>query len=263
MTQADAASATDSGRLEDSLWESDGESDSGRKINVGRGERSASVAAGALLAALGVSRRSVPGLVVAGVGAALLHRGLTGRCGVYSALGVDTAEEGAVAAARRGVHVDHSFLINKWPEELYRYWRQFENLPRIMSHLKSVTVLDERRSHWVAEAPRLAGGRVEWDAEIVEDQPNERIAWRSLPGADVDNAGHVRFAKAPGDRGTIVHVSVSYLPPAGRVGDWAAWLLGESGEQQIREDLRQFKRVFECGEAATTEGQPQGTCTGK
>jgi uncharacterized membrane protein len=94
-----------------------------------------------------------------------------------------------------------------------------------MSHLESVAVVDDKRSHWVAKAPAIAGGKVEWDAEIINDEPNALIAWRSLENADVDNAGSVRFVPAPGDRGTEVKVVIDYIPPAGRVGKWVAKLV--------------------------------------
>src|SRR4051812_22284164 len=85
--------------------------------------------------------------------------------------------------ARGGTtQVKKSIIINRSPEELYRFWRDFENLPRFMNHLESVRVLDDKRSHWVAKAP--AGTSVEWDAEIIEDRPGELIAWRSLAGSE-------------------------------------------------------------------------------
>jgi uncharacterized membrane protein len=163
----------------------------------------------------------------------------------------------------RGIHVEQAFLINRSPEDLYQYWRNFENLPRIMTHLQRVTVYDDRRSHWAAKAPRLAGGSVEWDAEITADEPNQRIAWRSLPGSDIECAGEIRFSRAMGDRGTEVHVFMDYVPPAGRVGHWIATLFGEAPRRQMRDDLRNFKRLMEIGEIITTAGQPRGTCTGQ
>jgi len=163
-----------------------------------------------------------------------------------------------------GVHITTAFGIRKSPEELYRFWRNFENLPRIMTHLESVRVIDDRRSHWVARANSLGGKRFEWDAEITLDEPNQRIAWRSLPGADVENAGQVTFS--PGlheDRGTEVHVRMDYIPPAGRFGHLIASLLGNNPKRVVREDLRNFKRIMEIGEILTIIGQPHGTCTGQ
>jgi Predicted integral membrane protein len=144
-----------------------------------------------------------------------------------------------------------SITINRKPEEVYHFWRNFENLPRFMSHLESVHVIDERRSHWVAKAP--AGMKVEWDAEITEDRPNELIAWRSLEGTDVENSGSVRFASAPGGRGTEVKVSILYNPPGGAIGAGIAKLFGEEPEQQIKGDLRRFKQVMETGEVVHSD----------
>lgn len=155
------------------------------------------------------------------------------------------------------VYVEHSLSINRSPEECYRFWRDLENLPRFMRHLQSVQVQDDTRSHWVAKGP--AGALVEWDAEITEDRPGERLAWRSLEGADVPNAGAVTFEAAPGGRGTIVRVVLHYRPPAGgRFGALVARSLREEPRFQVREDLRRFKQVMETGEVATTEGQPSG-----
>jgi uncharacterized membrane protein len=236
--------------------------DRSRTINVGDVERKVSLAAGTILALLGLKRRDISGLAIATVGAGLLYRGATGHCYGYQALGIDTADEAAKRRAAEGFHVVHSTNINKSPQELYRYWRQLDNLPNIMSHLESVRVLDDRRSHWTASAPPIVGGTVEWDAEIIEDIPNERISWRSFPNADVDNCGSVQFTRLPGDRGTAVRVELSYSPPAGRLGKWVAKLFGEAPDQQVGEDMREFKRQMEIGDVLSVEGQPHGSCTG-
>jgi uncharacterized membrane protein len=163
----------------------------------------------------------------------------------------------AGAARKRGAfRVAHAVTINRSPEELYRFWRDFQNLSRFMKHLESVRAQGDRRSHWVAKGP--AGMTVEWDAEITEDRPNEIIAWRSLEGADVDSVGAVRFERAPGGRGTVVKVNLQYRPPAGAVGAVVAKLFGEDPEWQIKDDLRRFKQLVETGEIITTEGQPAG-----
>jgi len=154
------------------------------------------------------------------------------------------------------VEVHQAITINRPAEELYRYWRDFRNLPRIMSHLESVQVEGNGRSHWKAKAP--AGMTIEWDAEVTEDRPNERIAWRSV-GGHMDNDGSVRFVPAPGGRGTEVHVTMHYDPPGGALGRWAARLLGESPEQQVYDDLRHFKQVMETGEVVLSEGSFDGS----
>lgn len=234
------------------------------RVNVGGRERWASGLIGGALAAFGLRQRSLAGLAVAGVGAALVNRAVQGHCDVYGALNIDIAHREPARPEeyfRRGIHVEHSVTINKSPESLYRYWRDFSNLPRIMDHLESVRVQDEKRSHWVAKMP--AGYMVEWDAEIINDEPNKLIAWRSLAEATVPNSGSVRFLPAPGDRGTEIHVVLDYIPPAGRVGWLVAKLFGQEPKQQVVEDLRRFKQVIETGEVPTIEGQPAGGGRGR
>jgi len=144
------------------------------------------------------------------------------------------------------IRTKRSITVRKPVEEVYAFWRNFENLPRFMRHLESVSVMDERRSHWVARAP--AGKTVEWDAEIVDERENEMISWRSLPGAGVYNAGEVRFNPAPGNRGTEVRVTLEYDPPFGKLGSKVAMLFREEPGQQVQDDLRHFKQVMETGE---------------
>ena len=145
-----------------------------------------------------------------------------------------------------GVHVIQSLTVKRPRHEVYGFWHNFENLPRFMAHLESVQVLDNNRSHWKAKGP--AGTTVEWDAETLEDRPNELIAWRSLPDASIPNLGTVRFTDAPGDRGTEIHVELRYQPPGGKLGSLIAKLFGEEPEQQVKGDLRRFKQVMEIGE---------------
>jgi len=150
------------------------------------------------------------------------------------------------------IGVRKAITVNRSADELYQFWRPLENLPRFMSHLESVQNTGGNRSHWKAKAP--AGMSVEWDAEIVEDQPHSLIAWRSLDGADVCNTGSVRFVPVPGDnRGTEVRVVLHYHPPGGRLGAWFATLFGEAPEQQLLEDLRLFKQVMETGEVVLSD----------
>jgi len=227
---------------------------------VDTNERVVSVAAGSILTLLGASRRDVPGLLIATVGAGLVCRGATGHCAVYERLGVSSASP---SQRRSGIHVEQSILVDKSVHELYEYWHNLENLPRIMSNLKSVRALDDRRSHWVASAPSIVGGQVEWDAETVADVPDSQISWQSLPGSEVSHSGSVEFKRAPGDRGTAIRVVMDYRPPAGQVGRLIARLFGDDADQQIREDLRRFKRTMELGEVPTIEGQPHGTCMGR
>jgi uncharacterized membrane protein len=168
---------------------------------------------------------------------------------------VKTIQSAAETVARE-VHIETSIAINKSPEELYTFWRDFSNLPLFMRHLESVTELDQWNSHWVARG--IGGTRVEWDAEIYNEKENELITWRSLENADVVNAGSVRFQRGPEGHGTYVRVVINYNPPAGKLGAAVAQLLGGEPSQLIKEDLRRLKQMMEAGEIATIDGQTSG-----
>jgi uncharacterized membrane protein len=139
--------------------------------------------------------------------------------------------------------------INRSPEELYAFWRDFTNLPRIMENIQSVTCADARRSHWVVKSPT---GTAEWDSEIIEDEPGRRISWASLPDASVANAGTIEFRAAPTGRGTEVRALISFKPPMGGAGRMVAGWLQKDPHIQAKRDLRRFKQLMETGEVATS-----------
>ena len=179
---------------------------------------------------------------------------------IGSVAGVAGADGFAAVRSSRATERDPRIVkatitVNSAREDVYRFWHDLQNLPRFMAHLESVQVMDGR-SHWKAAGP--AGRTVEWDAETVEDRPNEVIAWRSLPGTRVANAGTVRFAPAPGDRGTEVTVELRYDPPGGALGATAAKLFGEEPLRQVNDDLRRFKQLVETGIIVRSEGSPEG-----
>jgi uncharacterized membrane protein len=159
------------------------------------------------------------------------------------------ASERATRRARAPIHVRKSITIDRPPGELYERWHDLTKLPGIMRHLASVEVTGPRRSRWRANGP--AGTTIEWEAETVDDQPDRRIAWQSLPDTKVPNRGAVEFEPAPGDRGTILRVDLQYDPPGGAAGAAIAKLFGKEPSQEIGEDLRRFKQVVETGEVAT------------
>lgn len=228
----------------------------GPDINVGQIERLVSAITGGAVAIYGLTRRSPAGLILTLAGAALLHRGSTGHCNTYRALRITTADNAdSRAPVARDVHVEKAIIIDATPEELYRFWLGFENLPRFMKHLKSVSCTGLNRWHWVAPGP--AGTAVEWDAEIYNEKPNELIAWRSLEGADITNAGSVRF-KSAGERGTEVKVNLNYNAPGGKIGAVLAKLFDQEPGQMIEADLRRLKQLLESGEVARVDGQPSG-----
>lgn len=206
--------------------------------------------AGAALIALSLRRKRLRPLLVP-VATGLISRALTGRPAIKLGLGGKLARAGGSPIASvprgKGIKVEKSVIINQPVGEVYGFWRNFENLPRFMDHLESVTVLDENRSHWVAKGP--AGSRIEWDAVIHNEIEDELIAWRSLPGSEVSNAGSVHFTPALQANGTEVTVVLSYDPPAGKLGAAVAKLLGEEPSQQVEDDLRRLKQVLDAGEA--------------
>jgi uncharacterized membrane protein len=230
--------------------------------NVSQIERFASVIGGSGMVAYGLTKRNGAGLGLAALGGALLWRGVSGHCNLYEAFGINTAERGYEKGTgsvdgvpyELGVRVDENIEIRKQPDELYRFWRNLENLPRFMNHLESVRAIDDRISHWVARGP--AGFNVEWDAEIVNDIENELIGWRSLKGSQVDNGGSVRFEPMAGG-GTMLQVSLQYNPPAGFVGAKIARMFGGAPEKTIAEDLQRFKELMETGNLTSTVRQPR------
>lgn len=162
-------------------------------------------------------------------------------------------------AAPTDLYFETSIATTRSPEECYRFWRNIDNLPRFMESLESVQALDERRFHWVGRGP--ADTTMEWDCEITEDRPGAALAWRTLNGAQVPNAGSVIFEPAPHGRGTIVRLSIHYSPIGGQLNSALARVLRQDPQSQVREDLRRFKQLLESGEIATTLGQPTGRRT--
>ena len=226
--------------------------------NVGDVERLLSIAAGAGLAGVGLVRGRLSGVALGAIGAGLLWRGFTGRCQCYAALGINTAETEHSSAigvpAQEGYKLEKTITVDRPPGELYRFWRRLENLPKVMRHLKNVESIDHQRSHWVAEG--ALGKDVEWDAEIHNEREDELIAWRSLPGGDVDTAGSVHFKPLGQNGRTEVRLSMKYNPPAGKVGAQIASLFGEGLEQKLDEDLRRFKQYMETGMEPSPGGPP-------
>jgi uncharacterized membrane protein len=153
--------------------------------------------------------------------------------------------------------VKRSISVNRPVEEVYAFWRDFENLPKFMYHLQSVRAFGPTRSHWVAKGPGET--RVEWDSQVTEDRPNEFIAWHTLPGSDLENGGSVSFERRPGGRGTIVRVTLEYRPPGGMAGRAVASLMNRAPEQEISDDLRRLKQILETGEIVRSDATPDGS----
>jgi uncharacterized membrane protein len=238
--------------------------------NVGSRERVASVIGGAALALYGLERRDLPGGFLAVLGAELIRRGATGHCFVYDALNVTTASDAthhgfhrdlavgraATLRASRAVKIERTVMVNRPAADLYAFWRNPTNVRRIVDFVESVETLGERRARWRARGP--AGVTIEWDSEVINDIPNELIAWKSIGDADIPNAGSIHFRRAPHARGTEVRLIVEYEPPAGHLGAWIAKLMKENPDEQVQSALRRLRQVAESGDVLTTERQASG-----
>lgn len=236
----------------------------GADVNVGKGERIASLLGGAGLALLAARQKGVGGAVLGLAGAVLLHRGATGHCYVYEGLGMDTAE-GALAHGTTalenepGVSVNASITVARPAGEAYAAWRDFARAPRFMDRIARVEVLDETRSRWTATGPM--GRAWTWESEVTEDRPGELIAWESLPGAELPNRGWVQFAPAGADgRHTEVRYFVEFDPPGGVIGDAIASAFHAAPRDMVRGDLRRFREMLEAEPApvAASSGEAEG-----
>ena len=216
-------------------------------VNVSKPERSLSIAGGLTLIVAGIRRGDLRGFLMTLAGGYLLLRGATGHCMFFRLIGMNTAVQTnkmrVSVPHEQGIHVESSITVHRPVEEVYSFWRNFENLPQIMKHLEKVEVLEGGRSHWTAKAP--AGLNVSWDAEIITERRNELIGWRSLADSHIANAGSVRFNPTQGGQGTEIHVSLEYVPPAGQLGAAIARLLGEEPQVQVEADLQRFKQMME------------------
>ncbi|VBA61961.1 SRPBCC family protein [Mycobacterium attenuatum] len=251
-----------------------GDTDRSRSVIRAMGIRECGHAAALLLGSPKLVWTRVAGdaLDIALLGAGVLGRGREGRArGAVAAValtGIAGADlYAAVRAARDGGHrhgngskhrsLRAAVTVRRSPEDVYRFWRDLENLPSFMHHLRSVTAGGDGRSRWAANAP--VGQPVQWDAQLVEDVPNKRIAWQSVRDSGVSHGGSVEFNPTATGDGTEVRVTIGYHIPGGVLGKSVATLLGESPEQQVNDDLRRFKQILETGQILYSDGSPEGT----
>jgi uncharacterized membrane protein len=161
----------------------------------------------------------------------------------------EVLNEEHLAAKKGDALIGRTVLVKRPRAELYAFWRDFKNLPRFMHNIQHVSSTSPDRSHWIVSAP--GGKTVEWDSIIIEDRPNEVIAWNSVEGASVRNSGRVEFRDSTAGRGTEVAVTIVYDPPGGHFGQVIAKLFQREPKIQARQDLRRFKQLMETGEVAT------------
>jgi uncharacterized membrane protein len=232
LTYQPFADAPDVQKIEDDL-----------KMNVGDDERIMSAAAGATLAVSGLAlaRGGLGRWMMLGLGAALIYRAWSGRCALYEYQGIDK-RHGSRARGHSGTKVEQAVEIDCPADALYRYWRKLSELPKVMRHVESVAELPNNRSHWKVRT--RTGVPLEWDAVFINDEAGRMIAWQSVPGSTIRNAGSVWFEQASSGA-TRVKVAMEFDPPAGKLGVTLAHLLGGSPEAELREDLLRFKEFAE------------------
>jgi uncharacterized membrane protein len=206
-----------------------------------------SILAGGLLAAYAARRRS-PFAMLAGIaGAGLLFRGVVGRVRVGG-----ISDTRARLGGSGGLLVDENVTIRRGIDDVYRFWRQLDNLPKFLGHLQAVTVKPDGTSHWVANGP--GGIPVEWDARIINDVENKIIGWQSLDGSEIATAGSVNFRRS--GENTTVHVRFQYDPPAGKLGAAVAALFGEEPGRSVRDDLARLKSLLETSDVTAPRYSP-------
>lgn len=155
-----------------------------------------------------------------------------------------------------GVHATGAVTIQRPAADLYKLWRRLELLPLFVEGLQSIELLDKDRSRWTVEGP---GSRsYSWTAELIEDQPDQVLAWKTLPESDVQSAGTVRFRELSFDRGTEVLVSLEWVPPGKALGAALAKATGDDARTRVHEALHRLRQMMETGEISTTAGQPVG-----
>jgi uncharacterized membrane protein len=208
--------------------------------NVSDTERLVSLAAGALLLYKALNKKSIAKAVAAGY---LMYRGTTGYCPVYAKLNANASSK------PRNVNIKVAVVVNKSKEEVYAFWRNLNNLPLFMKHIQKIDIINDITSEWTVKAP--GGGTLKWKSDIVHDEPNIRIGWKSQPDALIENFGNVHFHDA-GSYGTLVHLAISYHAPAGKLGEGVAHLLNPLFEKIIKEEIQNFKQYIETGKIPTT-----------
>ncbi|HEU0036540.1 MAG TPA: SRPBCC family protein [Kofleriaceae bacterium] len=207
-------------------------------VNVPPAERIATGLVGGLAIGYALRRRSLASLAGAGLGTIMVARALAGRCPVYRA-----------RAARKGIQVRKAVTVQATPREVYDLWRDLENLPRFMSHVKSITVEDNNISRWVVTQ---GGKELAWRSEIIEDTPGRRIRWKSLPGGDISHDGSIELREAPGDRGTVVEIKLHYFPPGGLlIASTLYGFLRKLTAVQLGAELARLQQILETGELTT------------
>lgn len=226
--------------------------------NVGLLERIASTALGGVLVTRGIQKHSVTSIAGAVVGANLIYRGISGHCGLYSALGVNTAvvhKPGSDISAE-APEVRRSITIGRPADELFAIWRDPAKLARIVAHFAEVTPQTDGVTHWRARGP--AKQILEWYSRYIQEEPGRSLVWQSLPGSTMAHHGEITFQKGPDETGTVVALQMKFEPPLGGIGTGLVKAFHLVPRAIAGKTLRRFKSLAETGEIPTLEHNPSG-----
>jgi uncharacterized membrane protein len=223
-------------------------------VNIHQMERVLSALLGGTLLFRSVTHRS---LTNAALGSMLLYRGVSGHSYLYQALGISTANGSQyheIRASDGALEAVRSLTIEKPALELYQIWREPQNLSQIMGDFADVTQVSADRQHWTLHAP--LNNRIEWDTQIVEDQPGSFLRWKSIEGTPLPNEGSLSFRPAPKDWGTEVTLHIRFEMPAGESGSRMVKLLNIATPFLAEKILRRYKSLAETGEVPTLKHNP-------
>ena len=215
-------------------------------INVSDVERVLSTAAGTFLYVLSVSRKKSKLNALIRYGRLyMLYRGISGNCPIRASISKNEVEQHTPA-----VNIRTSLTINASRKFVYDTWRDLENLPHFLKHIKKIEVTDDIHSHWVMKTPGKLPS-VEWNAEIIDQEDARELSWRSLPGSMIETAGKINFADTLD--ATQVFITISYRPPVGYIGSAIAKFLNSTLRKIIEDDIVKFKAYVEEKQPKITE----------
>ncbi|OYU81261.1 MAG: cyclase [Flavobacterium sp. BFFFF1] len=216
----------------------------GIESNVSTLERVLMIAGGSYLLYKALAGRKKS--VVKGIaGGTMLARGISGYCPLYQAVG----KSGFLKTSN--INIRTSMSIDKPVSEVYAFWRNLENLPRFMKHLETVKEINKTTSHWCVKVPGGIG-HISWTANILMDEKDEMLSWKSVPGSTIDNGGKIVFTEN-GRGGTDLDINISYHAPLGIAGDVAAKLLNGFFERMVHTDIENVKSYMESGQHTLAE----------
>ena len=223
-------------------------------VNIHTVERRISALLGGTLLLQSLTRRS-SAIGEKALAAALLYRGISGHSFLYQVLGISTAnEQQQHGQADNAPEVERSITIEKPADELYRFWRDPQNLSHIMGDLGEVTETGNGITHWVVQGPFHR--RIEWNTQFVEERPGELLRWKSVDGSPYPNEGSVQFRSAPRDWGTEVTLHFRFDAPGGTLGNKAVNSAIIIPRLLVEKALRRFKSLAESGEYPTLKHNP-------